>query len=185
MVAVKAPEALKFTYEDYLRLPDDGKRYQIIGGEVHMVPAPAPAHQRISGNLYVLLRAFVVERELGEVFDAPCDVVLSEEDVVQPDLFFISKDRRHLITERNISGAPDLVIEILSPHTEKLDRALKRNLYAKYGVREYWLVDLTTKTVEILTLRDDGFMSASLLGMGDELRSPLLGGSLGLVNDVF
>ncbi|MFQ6014317.1 MAG: Uma2 family endonuclease [Anaerolineae bacterium] len=185
MTTVRAPEVPKFTYQDYLLLPDDGKRYQIIEGEVYIVPAPGPNHQRVVGILHSLLRAFVTVHALGEVFLAPCDVVLSQEDVVQPDLFFISKGRRHLITEKNISGAPDLVIEILSPHTEKLDRTLKRKLYAKYGVPEYWLVDPVAKTVEILALRGEVYTRTGLFGVEDELRSPLLGGPLGPVSEVF
>jgi Uma2 family endonuclease len=185
MTAVRAPEALQFTYQDYLHLPDDGKRYQIIEGEVYMVPAPTPAHQTIQGNIYYLLRSFVAVRDLGRVFLAPCDVVLSNEDVVQPDLLFISRERSQIITERNIAGAPDLIVEILSPHTRKLDRILKRRLYARYGVQEYWLVDPATRTVEILTRKGDELVRASLLEIEDELRSPLWGEPMGSVADVF
>ena len=93
-----------------------------------MVPAPAPYHQETSARIYLILNTFVTERDIGRVYYAPCDVMLSEENVVQPDIFFISKERKHIIGEKNIKGIPDLVVEILSPYTEKIDRTLKVEL---------------------------------------------------------
>ena len=144
---------IKFTYEDYLRLPDDGKRYQVIEGEVYMVPALTPYHQDILGRLFVLLRTFVEEHRLGKVYCAPCDVILSQEDVVQPDIFFICKEREDIITKKNIQGAPDLVVEVLSQFTAKLDRTLKTGLYERFGVKGYWLVDPDQKQIEVLALK--------------------------------
>ncbi len=164
---------IKFTYEDYVKFPDDRKVYQIIEGELYMVPAPIPYHQDISGNLEFILRSYVRSKNLGKVFYAPCDIVLSKENVVQPDIFFISKEREHIITEKNIQGAPDLVVEILSPRTEEIDRKLKVKLYEKYGVKEYWLVDPERKEFEVLVLGEEGYQVFGVFSQS--FTSPLLG----------
>ena len=161
-----------YNYEDYLRLPDDGKRYQIIGGKLYRMPAPVPYHQKVSRNIEFILYSFVKEHDLGEVFDAPCDVVLSDVDIVQPDIFFISKEREYIIEEKNIRGAPDLVIEIMSPRSEYLDCKVKVELYEEYGVKEYWLVDPDRKEVEVLTLTQEGYKS--LGAFNKSFSSPLL-----------
>jgi len=111
----------KFTYQDYLNLPDDGKRYEVINGELIIVAAPNTLHQIASGNLEFALRTFLTKHKIGKIFDAPIDVVLSDNNVVQPDILFIAKNNYHIITEKNISGAPDLIIEILSPTTAYYD----------------------------------------------------------------
>ena len=174
---------IKFTYQDYLQFPDDGKRYQIIEGELHMTPAPVPYHQRISRNLEIILWDFVRNKNLGEVYYAPCDIVLTEENVVQPDIFFISKEREHIIGEKNIQGTPDLIIEILSPGTEELDRKLKVRLYEGFGVREYWLVDPERKEVEVLMLTPEGYSRFGIFG--ESLSSPLLQGLVMNLSEVF
>ncbi len=163
---------IKFKYEDYLLLPDNGKRYQIIGGELYVVPPPVPYHQKISRNIEFILYSLVKERDLGEVFNAPCDVLLSEEDVVQPDIFFISKEREHIIGEKNIQGAPDLIIEILSQRTAEIDKKLKVKLYEKYGVKEYWLVEPERKEVKVLVRGQEGYMSLGTFK--ESFSSPLL-----------
>ena len=122
------------------------------------------------------INTFVAENDLGEVFIAPCDVVLSETDVVQPDLLFVSKERSHIINEDNIRGAPDLVIEILSPSTAQRDRTLKRTLYALHGVPEYWQADTDAKIAMVLTLDDGEYKVAGIYGEGQMLVSPLLQG---------
>ncbi len=167
-------EKVRFTYEDYVSLPDNGKRYQVIEGEIYMVPAPAPWHQDIVGKLFVLLRTFVEARGLGKVYFAPCDVILSEEDIVQPDIFFISKEREHIITEKNIQGAPDIVIEIMSHFTAKLDKTAKLKLYERSGVKEYWLVDPDRKEVEVLTLKRGSYESMGVFGIRQSFESGLL-----------
>jgi Uma2 family endonuclease len=161
---------VKLTYRDYVTWPDDGRRYELYEGEAYMVPSPSVKHQRISGNLQVLLRQFLLENGQGEVFYAPLDVVFSESTVVQPDILFISHQRRGIIGEQNISGAPDLVIEILSPSSEERDRGIKLQLYCRYGVQEYWLVDSEERTVEVLALSPEGYQ---VLGQysGDEVVS--------------
>ena len=146
---------LKFTYRDYLLLPE-GDRRELIEGEFYVVPAPNVRHQAISRNLGLRLWELVRSHGLGQVFLAPTDVVLSPESVVQPDILFVSNERRGIITEANVSGAPDLVVEILSPSTAERDRELKLTLYARYGVREYWIVDPDDETVEVMELGSEG-----------------------------
>lgn len=164
---------LKFTYQDYLHLPDD-KRYEILEGELVMAPSPIIKHQRVSGKLTIFLAEFVQRNNLGEVFTAPCDVVLSQEDVLQPDILFISRQNSSIITEKNVQGAPDLVIEILSPATEYRDREIKRKIYANFGVKEYWLVDPDKQTIEVMVLGKVDFKTAGVYSTGSRLSSLLL-----------
>ena len=131
---------IKFTYTDYLLLPE-GDRRELIEGDFYMVPSPSFRHQSISRDISTPLWDYVRTNGLGVVVWAPMDVVLTQESVVQPDILFISNERREIITDNNISGAPDLVVEILSPSTADRDRELKLRLYARHGVREYWIVD--------------------------------------------
>ena len=128
------------TYEDYLKTPDD-ERWELLNGELIMVASPNTAHQRIAGNLYWFLVAFVRERGLGEVFISPFDVVLSHTNVLQPDVLFVGTERESVVTADNIRGAPSLVVEVSSPSTSKRDREIKRDIYSEHGVGEYWLVD--------------------------------------------
>jgi len=166
---------VKFTYEDYKHTPED-KRYDLIDGDLIMVPAPRTAHQVTSLEIEFLLITFVKENDSGNVFHAPYDVVLSDTDVVQPDILFVSNERSNIITEDNIRGAPDLVIEILSPSTAQRDRTLKRTLYARHGVREYWLADTDAKNVLVLTLEDGDYKVAGIYGEGQTVVSPMLQG---------
>ncbi|RMD91413.1 MAG: Uma2 family endonuclease, partial [Calditrichaeota bacterium] len=134
------PKDLQFTYDDYLQLHDDGKRYEIIEGELFMTPAPNIQHQNILSELGERLRKFVLKKHLGIVLYAPCDVILSKTNVVQPDILYVSKINQAIITDKNIQGAPDLVVEITSATTLERDLVLKKKLYGKYGVKEYWIV---------------------------------------------
>jgi Uma2 family endonuclease len=146
---------IKFTYQQYRHLPED-RRYELIEGELYMTPSPQEAHQRFSGRLQFQLVKFIEEKNLGYIYNAPMDVYLSEFSVVQPDLMFISRDRKGIIKKEYIQGAPDLVIEILSPGTSSRDQITKKQLYGKYGVIEYWIVDPEAKTIEILTQGNTG-----------------------------
>ena len=175
---------IKFTYEDYKHTPED-KRYELLDGELIMVLAPRTAHQRTSRDILIPINTFVAENDLGEVFIAPCDVVLSDTDVVQPDLLFVSKERSHIINEDNIRGAPNLVIEILSPSTAQRDRTLKRTLYALHGVPEYWQADTDAKIAMVLTLDDGEYKVAGIYGEGQMLVSPLLQGFTLEIDKIF
>ncbi len=168
---------IKFTYEDYKNLPEsETKRYELIEGELLMVPSPSFEHQDISVRLEFALYEFVRKHDLGTVLDAPLDVILDDENVVQPDIIFISKARSQIIHQEAIRGAPDLVIEILSPSTGERDRTMKKKLYARAGVPEYWLVDPESKTIEVLTLSETGFERVALYRENEILASPLLQG---------
>jgi len=137
------------TYDDYVGLPDDGRRYEILDGELEVSPAPAPKHQGVSANLLVMLLTHVQERGLGRVYHAPIDVILARDSIVQPDLVFVTAGRESIVTERGIEGPPDLAIEILSPWSVRRDRVAKAELYARYEVRHYWIVDPVAQKIEM------------------------------------
>lgn len=149
-----------------------------------MVPSPNIYHQRISRKLEFLLENFVEKNKLGEVLYAPFDVHLGE-DVVQPDILFVSKVRSEIITEEEIRGAPDLVIEILSRTTAERDRTYKKTLYARHGVRVYWMVDPEEKIVEVMTLARAGFESRGTYRKMDSLEFPIFPGLTINLSDVF
>lgn len=175
---------VRFTYEDYLNFPPE-KRYEIIEGDLHMTPAPLTKHQMTLLNLTLKLHEFINKNSLGKCLIAPVDVVLSREDVIQPDILFISKDRLGILTEKNVEGPPDLLVEVLSPSTKNWDREAKRKLYEHYGVREYWIVDPDAKTVEVLQMTDDGYRSYRVFACGTHLQSPLLEGLAFLIDEIF
>ena len=139
----------KLTYDDLAALPDDNLRHEIIDGVHYVTPAPVTKHQRISRELLYLLVQFLKAHPLGEIFCAPFDVVLSMYDVVEPDLVYLSNERASLLTEKNLQGAPDLVVEILSPGTSRRDVGIKRDLYERSGVREYWVIDPELEAVTV------------------------------------
>ena len=151
------------TYEDYVLLPNDGKRYEILEGELNVTPAPSTKHQTASVNLLVLLSQHIKERDLGKLFHAPIDLILESTSVLQPDLLFVSKARKNIITERAIEGAPDLVVEILSPTTSRTDRATKAQIYARHSVPVYWIVDPEREAIEIYLLEADGYRLTTTL----------------------
>ncbi len=169
-------ETLPFTYKEYRALPETGPHFQLVDGDLIMTPAPTTRHQRISRNLEFLLHEYAVNSGVGEVFDAPTDVVLSDTDVVQPDLFLVLSPNADRISEHAVVGAPDLVIEILSPASEALDRDYKRKLYARHGVIEYWIVDPVADVIEVWSLQaNPDRPSADAAFSGDSVvASPLL-----------
>jgi Uma2 family endonuclease len=173
-----SPRFRKLTYEDYVLIPGDGRRHEILDGEPYVTPAPLTRHQRVSARLHGNLEPFVFERRLGLVLAAPTDVVLSPHDVAQPDLLFISNARMEIVTEENIQGAPDLVVEILSESTRRRDERLKQDLYERFGVQEYWLVDSERRTIRVFRRDANRFLLAAELSaaVGDSLASPLLPG---------
>jgi Uma2 family endonuclease len=143
----------KLSFEEFRQLPSDGKRYELVCGEVHVTPAPATRHQAIVQNLSGNLWPHVIKNHWGEVWTAPLDVRLSGETALQPDLVFISNARAGIIQENWIAGAPDLIVEVLSPSTATYDRATKLPIYADAGVPEVWLIDSQAKTLEVLKLQ--------------------------------
>jgi Uma2 family endonuclease len=171
---------IPFTYEDYKSLPESmDRRYELMDGELLMVPAPTTLHQIVSQNIEFLLLQHVRATGCGRILHAPVDVVLGEgkrRDVVQPDIVFISNARAHIVTKPEVAGAPDLVIEILSPGTEDRDRGYKRTLYERMGVREYWIVDPEGRTVEVFRAGQSGFMAPRHYGANDELAVTVIEG---------
>ncbi len=149
-------ERKRYTLEDYERLPE-GSPYQLIQGELVMSPAPAPEHQEISGNLYDILRNTVKKSKKGKVFYAPIDVYLDQENAYQPDIVVVLEGSQAKITQKGIEGAPDLVVEILSPSTAYYDLTEKKEVYERSGVKEYWIVDPKRKTFEVYANTQEGF----------------------------
>ena len=171
----------KLTYDEFQTLPRDGsKRFELIEGEVFMTPSPNTKHQRAVAKLLRLLADYVEKQDLGEVFIAPYDVVFSNWTALEPDLLFIRKDRASIVTDANVQGAPDLVIEILSPRNKAYDRETKMRAYEKAGVPEIWYFDPEEDKAEILNLKADGryVVTAKLSGDATIVSKTLPGLSL-------
>jgi len=170
------PAATKLTYADYAALPDDGKRYELIDGELIMNPAPVPKHQFIVRNVLRALDRYFLERRNGTAVAAPIDVVLADEFTVQPDVIAIRSERLSIIGERNIQGAPDLVVEVLSDGTRRRDEIEKRKVYERFGVDEYWIVDPELELVKIYRRSRGGFARVAEITTetGGEITTPLL-----------
>jgi Uma2 family endonuclease len=164
---------VRFTYHDYAALPE-GAPYQLIDGELIVSPAPSLLHQRIVMRLALLLGPYIAAQKLGELLAAPVDVILSDEDTVQPDLVFVSAGRKSLMQREGIRGAPDLCIEVVSPSHRALARDVKRKLYARHGVIECWIVDPENQTIELFCLQQDPHKPVKTLRPGDRLTSALL-----------
>ncbi len=175
----------KLTYEQFRELPDGGKRYELIRGEVKLTPTPNAAHQAVLGRLSASLDNHTTRTELGEVFFAPLDVRLGADTAPQPDLIFISKDRAGTIQEDFIMGPPDLVVEILSPSTAAHDRATKLQIYAEAGVSEVWLIDPRAGTVEILKRQGNKYLLDVILAANHVLSSGLFPGWQLPVSELF
>jgi Uma2 family endonuclease len=171
--AVPRHSSTRLTYQDFLQFPDDGLRHEIIEGEHFVTPSPSARHQRILLRLSYLLQGYLETHPVGEIFFAPFDVLLSEFNVFEPDLIYISKDRAYLLNEKNLQGAPDLAVEILSPGTRNRDQRLKRGVYERTGVREYWLVDPDADAIEVLLRAGDEFAGPRRLSRGHTLTTRL------------
>ena len=175
----------KFTYEDYAKTPE-GEWYEVHDGELIRLQTPLIRHQRARARLGTRMYRFVEERGLGESFFVPLDMVLTDHDIVQPDIFFVTNERIGVITEDNVQGAPDLVVEILAPSTAARDTGYKRDLYEKHRVKEYWMADTDSRTITVLRLNAAGFFEASgTYGEGDTFESSVLTGFTVNVSDAF
>lgn len=180
------PEQESWTYEDWLRLPDDGFRYEVLDGVLYMTPPPAIKHQRASLRLARRMGTFAEERNLGEVLIAPCGVRLPTQPVpVQPDILFVSAARQDIVGEQYVEGAPDLVVEVLSPSNWPYDRTEKFQAYLTAGVQEYWIVDYRACTIEVFTLEEGAYALVGQFGSGETAHSPLLAGFQVAVDEVF
>jgi Uma2 family endonuclease len=178
---MKAP---LFTAEDLEHLPDDGKRYELFDGELIVSPAPIPQHQGVSWECGNFL-AQAVSAGWGRAFAAPIEVHFSSHRVVQPDLLFIRRERLHIIGKKQIEGAPDLVVEILSPRSRKADLGWKLTLYAQGGVPFYWVLDPVARTVRVYRLEEGAYIAEPILRPGQMLTCPLFPGIAAAVTRLF
>jgi|ERR1051325_3470270 Uma2 family endonuclease len=181
-----APSEKKWTYEDYLLLPDeDGQRYEIIEGELFVNAAPLKRHQLICGNVFMIIAPYVRKHRCGEVYFAPVDVVLSDIDVVQPDLLYITREHAAAMNEKNVQGAPDFVIEVLSEEHGRRDEVLKLKRYQQFGVAEYWIVDPKRNRVRVYLRKNGRLDLANDAGLGDSVTSSFFPGLAVAVSEVF
>ncbi len=147
----------RLTYDDYLLFPDDGKRHEIIDGEHYVTPSPNPRHQVLLGRLYFEIELYLRQHPgIGQVFLSPLDVIFSKWDIVEPDVLFVAANQTDILTENNVQGSPALVIEVLSRGTRTKDEQVKRRLFDRGGVREYWIVDPKHDRVTAWQRQPDG-----------------------------
>jgi len=179
----------RITAAEFLRWPDDGQRHELINGVHYVTPSPRLSHQELVGRLHLAIGNFLAtRRHLGRLFVARLDVVLSDYDVVEPDLLFVAGDQQSILTKANVQGPPALVIEILSSSTRRRDEGIKRKLYEKKGVREYWLVDPKKCQVLVCRRAEDGSqpVDATLSAAADDhLETALLPGFVLSISELF
>lgn len=173
-----------FSYEHLAQMPDDGKRYEILEGNLIVSPSPKTRHQRVAGNLFAFLRR-AEQAGYGQAFIAPLDVVFDPQNVPQPDVFFVRQARLSIVTEDNVQGAPDVIVEILSDSTRKRDFGAKLRLYARYRVPHYWIADTDDETIQLYTLTEAGYRQEPLLRAGQTLTCPLFPDISTDVADIF
>jgi Uma2 family endonuclease len=178
---------VKLTYDDFVLFPDDGKRHELIDGEHYVTPSPNLKHQAISANLLGPIWAYLRQNPIGKVYGAPLDVVFSHFDVVEPDLLYVSNARRTVLTAKNVQGAPDLVVEIGSPSTRRRDEKLKHQLYERFDVTEYWVVDPDVDVVRVYRRVEGKYQRAHELSLdhADVLTTPLLPGLELTLSEIF
>jgi Uma2 family endonuclease len=164
------------TVENYKLLPETGPRYQLIQGDLYMAPAPNRFHQEISRNLQFELHSYLKRHPIGKLFNAPFDVYLDEVNVFQPDIIIVLNERLGILTEEGAEGAPDLVVEILSPKTRRLDLMNKKQEYARAGVKELWIIDPESRAITIHQFTSDGLEKIRQVDEKDTLSTDLLPG---------
>jgi Uma2 family endonuclease len=167
-------EERKYTVQDFEKLPEGPPYYQLINGELIMSPSPALEHQRTSKRLFHMLYTLIEIPKKGEVFYSPVDVYLDEENVFQPDIVVILEGSKAKMTKRGVEGPPDVVVEILSPSTAYYDLIVKKEVYERAGVKEYWLLDPNRKTFEIYKNTEEGFKLTSRARDGGNVLSEIL-----------
>jgi Uma2 family endonuclease len=163
-----------WTYDDLLELPEDNLRHEIIDGEHVVAPAPVIKHQRVAGRIYGHLFMYLVQHPIGEVFMPPCDVVFAPDNVSEPDVFYVSNERKWIIEEKNVQGAPDLVVEVISEPGRRRDEVQKKAVYERFGVAEYWIADPKVDTIRVY--RRGAYDTPVTLRSNDVLTSPLFPG---------
>ena len=179
------PVATKMTYDQYCLLPEDRNRYELFDGELVMTPSPTAQHQRIVLRLASELDSYVKTNGLGEGFVAPLDTIFDQYTVMQPDILYVSRERVPLVVKERIEGAPDLVVEVLSPSTFYIDLRRKMAVYAQFGVQEYWIVDPETQTIELYGRVGEELQLARRFSSNATFESPLLPGFRLAVSGIF
>jgi Uma2 family endonuclease len=185
--APRTGPGVKLTYDDFVYFPDDGKRHELIDGEHYVTPSPGRRHQQIVRELLGHIWSHLKRHPAGEIYGAPFDVVFSDFDVVEPDLLFVSNERARVLTQKNVQGAPDLVVEVGSPATRRRDEKTKLQLYERFGVQEYWVVDPDLDAIKVYRLVEGRYQRAAELTLAahDVLSTPLMPGLELSLYDVF
>ena len=176
---------IRFKADDIWDTPDDGKRYEVIDGALYVTPPPGWGHQRGLMKLGLLVGNHVFGNRLGDVVQAPAGVKLDDENGVEPDLVYVSNERRHIISERGVRGAPDLVVEVLSPGTQHVDRGVKLRRYAAAGVAHYWMLNYRRHVLTAYRLGDQGYELVGTYGPGEVFRPELFPGLEIPIDDLF
>jgi Uma2 family endonuclease len=164
------------TISDYFETPEGGPRYQLIDGDLIVMPPPDSFHQDILRNIAFIIGLYLKTHPIGKVYFAPIGVVLTDVNAYEPDLIFISKERKSIIAKRGIEGAPDLVVEVLSPGTARYDKGIKRSIYARTGVVELWLIDPALREIQVFRLREDPQNPVAVHSGKDQFESPIFPG---------
>jgi Uma2 family endonuclease len=182
---ISRPYAPPLTAAEYRNLPETGRRYQLIEGDLYMAPAPDRFHQDISRNLEVMLANYLSAHPIGVLYDAPFDVYLTDTDVFQPDLLIVLNENRGILTEAGAEGAPDFVVEVLSPKTRQLDLVNKKRIYARIGVKELWIIDPESKEVAVYRFDHDPIEPVAKLSGQEKVNSPVLPGFAARLSEIF
>jgi Uma2 family endonuclease len=172
----RTPTAYRLTYRDWLQLPDDGRLYEVLEGELFVAPPPSLDHQFASSNLHHHVGTFVRHAQSGRALAAPTGVRLDNDTVLEPDIVVVLREHADRLGEQVIEGPPDLVVEILSPATARRDALRKRRAYERHGVPEYWIVDPVARTVEVLVLHGERYRRDGIHAEGERFRSRVLVG---------
>jgi len=175
----------RWTYDDLAAMPEDNVIREILDGELFVAPSPLTRHQRIVGRLHSEIDLYLRGNPIGEVFVAPLDTVFSIDNVCSPDVFFVSNERSSIITRKNIQGAPDLVIEVLSEFNRRNDEVRKRAIYDRFGVDEYWIVDPERNTIHVHRRQNAAFVLVHELTANDVATTPILPGFAMALTDLF
>ena len=177
--------AYKMTAAEFFSLPEGPPYFQLLDGDLYMSPSPRRYHQKLIVRLVGILQAYLERHLLGEIYVAPSDVVFTQDTILNPDIYFVSHERAGILTDQGAEGAPDLVVEVLSPSTARLDLGRKREVYAESGVLEMWVVSPRTRGVEIYRFAENASEPVAILGQGDTLASPLLPELAIRISDLF
>jgi Uma2 family endonuclease len=179
------PHAQPLTVAEYRNLPETGPRYQLIEGDLYMAPAPNRFHHDISRNLLTTLVNYLSVHPIGVLYNAPFDVYLTDIDVFQPDLLIVLNENRRILTDAGAEGAPDFVVEILSPKTRHLDLVNKKRVYARIGVKELWIIDPDQEKIDVYHFDQDPSEPVAIVGGQQQIGSPLLPGLTIQIREIF